>query len=109
MEMDQPLAGTDGRPEEVLHLTALSREVAERALVVDRTLHGELVPLAPDVVRLIVTPTAQPDQVLGHVSPTLRAVDAVVDVDARAHVTGCRRSRAGSAVVPPGHALLERS
>jgi hypothetical protein len=87
MEMDQPLAGTDGRPEEVLHLTALSREVAERALVVDRTLHGELVPLAPDVVRLIVTPTAQPDQVLGHVSPTLRAVDAVVDVDARAHVT----------------------
>jgi hypothetical protein len=85
VEMDQPLAGTDGWAEEVLDFTALSREVAEAPLVVHGTFHAVLVPLRPDVMRLIVAPTAQPHEVFGHVSPTLGAVDAVMDVVPRAH------------------------
>jgi hypothetical protein len=39
MQMDVPLAGTDPHPEQVLHFTALPREVAERAFIVDGTFH----------------------------------------------------------------------
>jgi hypothetical protein len=43
MQMDEPLAGTDSDPEEVLHLTALSGEVAEAPLVVHGALHARYV------------------------------------------------------------------
>jgi hypothetical protein len=47
---------------------------------------SEIVPYGADAVRVGVAVDAQPHEIVLGVSPTLGAVDAVVDVDARSHV-----------------------
>ena len=80
MQVDQTQALADRRPEEMLDVAALSREVPERAPIVSASVHEGLVPDAPDAMRLIVTRTAQPAEVGVDVIPALGAEHDVVDV-----------------------------
>ena len=85
MKVDQTLAGTDGRPEQELDFTALSREAAKGTLVINRAIHHSKVPDASDTVGLIVAGTTQPDEILQgvcFVDPVL----AMMNVNARTHV-----------------------
>ena len=80
MQMDESLAWADDWPEDFFQLTALSREVPERAPIVSASVHGRLVPDAPDAMRLIVARTAQPAEVGVDVISALGAEHDVVNV-----------------------------
>ena len=91
VEVDEPLAGTDRRPEQELHLTALSRQVAEAALVVDLTLHAHMSPKRADAMLQVVTRAAQPDEIRFDVVPGLAPKFSVVSVNSAPQVTALTR------------------
>src|SRR5262245_32744436 len=95
MAVDQPRAGAGSVSEELCYQAELTREGAERALVIDGLLHGSSLPGIvhedADAVLLSVALHAQPEQVGLLIRATLRPELDVVHVHSGTELTEIAR------------------